>query len=133
MSTPTIRVRDWMTTFPVTIGDDQPLAEAHARMRQHEIRHLPVLRSGKLVGLVSDGDLALCEATVAIDPTGTSVEEAMATDVWSVAPEMPLIDAVTEMIRHKRGCAIVVEQGQVVGVLTTIDALAALRHLLVAA
>jgi acetoin utilization protein AcuB len=117
----------------VTIGDDRPLAEAHARMRQHEIRHLPVLRRGQLVGVVSDRDLALCEAMEEIDTARTSVEEAMTTDVWSVAPEMPLIDAVSEMIRHKRGCAIVVEGNQVVGVLTTIDALAALRHLLFAA
>ena len=55
MKTPTIA--EFMTCWPQTIVPEQPLAEAHALMWTHKIRHLPVLHRGKLVGMVSMDDL----------------------------------------------------------------------------
>ena len=43
-------VQKYMTTSPHTIGDDQPMSLAHRMMREHKIRHLPVLRGAKIVG-----------------------------------------------------------------------------------
>ena len=52
------RVREVMTPAPVTIAPEAPLAAALAAMRQHEIRHLPVVDSdGRFVGIVTDRDL----------------------------------------------------------------------------
>jgi acetoin utilization protein AcuB len=50
-------VERYMTTSPHTVGQDQKLSQAHKIMRAHEIRHLPVLQGGKLVGVLSDRDL----------------------------------------------------------------------------
>ena len=54
-------IRDYMTESPHSIGANQTLATAHEMMRAHQIRHLPVLRAGKLVGIVSQRDLYLVE------------------------------------------------------------------------
>jgi acetoin utilization protein AcuB len=43
-------VQKYMTTSPHTVGADQTLAHAHSVLREHRIRHLPVLRGGQLVG-----------------------------------------------------------------------------------
>jgi CBS domain-containing protein len=48
-------VKDVMTNDPVTIGPDAPLSEAAARMLERKIGCLPVLRDGKLVGIVTEG------------------------------------------------------------------------------
>jgi acetoin utilization protein AcuB len=53
----TLTVERFMTRSPLTIGQDQPLAAAHRMMREHRVRHLPVLDGGMLVGVVSQRDL----------------------------------------------------------------------------
>jgi CBS domain-containing protein len=55
-------VQKYMTTAPHSIGTDQPLARAHEMMRSLDIRHLPVLSGGQLVGMLTDRDLALIES-----------------------------------------------------------------------
>lgn len=119
-----------MTEAPFSIGVDQPLALAHEMMRAHRIRHLPVLRAGKLVGLLSQRDLYLVETLRDVDPTRDRVEEAMSQKAYAVGPGTSL-DRVTErMAAKKYGCAVVMEGGEVIGVFTTTDALRALTALL---
>jgi CBS domain-containing protein len=50
------RVRDVMTTALITVEPDTTLEECMALMTEHKIRHLPVLRDGRLAGLISIGD-----------------------------------------------------------------------------
>jgi len=49
-------VRDVMTKALITVGPDTTLEECLALMTEHKIRHLPVLRDGRLAGLISIGD-----------------------------------------------------------------------------
>ena len=51
-------VRSVMTSAPLTVEVDAPLREAQDLMIDHEIRHLPVVEAGRLVGIVSDRDVA---------------------------------------------------------------------------
>ena len=44
------KISDFMTASPHLIGAEQPLARAHDIMRKNDLRHLPVLHGGKLVG-----------------------------------------------------------------------------------
>ncbi len=113
----------FMTTSPYSVGQEQKLSQAHKLMRSHNIRHLPVLHGGKLVGVLSDRDLHLIESLRDVDPDRVLVEEAMSPTVYTVAPTTPLEDVVREMAHHKYGCAVVVDNGKVVGVFTTIDAM----------
>ena len=52
------RVRQWMTTDPVTTGPDLPVEEALAIMFTRHFRHLPVVVDGRTLGIVSLRDLA---------------------------------------------------------------------------
>jgi acetoin utilization protein AcuB len=119
-------VLEFMTPSPYTIGDDQSLSRAHELMREHRIRHLPVLHGGKLVGVVSLGDLHLLETLGRFDLTGATVDEAMTPDPYVVTPDTPLQEVAAEMAEHKYGTAIVARGQRVVGIFTTTDALRAL-------
>ncbi len=128
MSTKTIG--KYMTPSPHSIGSEQTLTAAHDLMREHSIRHLPVLHGGKLVGLVSLRDLHLVETLKDVDPEQVTIDEAMTTEVYTVAPETPLADVVRVMLDSKLGSAVVVDGPHVAGVFTTTDALKALLELL---
>jgi acetoin utilization protein AcuB len=123
-------IRKFMTADPHTIGQEQSLTVAHRMMREHRVRHLPVLEGGKLVGLLSQRDLLLIETLRDVDPDKTTVEEAMTRDVYLAAPNTPLEEAARVMAEHKYGSAIVVDRGKIAGVFTTVDALSALVQLL---
>jgi len=118
-----LTVADRMTKTPHLIGAEQSMKTAHDLMRTHEIRHLPVLHGGKLIGLLSLRDLHLVETLPDVDPETVRVEEAMTQDVYAVEPKTPLKQVVKEMVARKLGSAVVVEGTKVVGVFTTIDAL----------
>ncbi|HET9953548.1 MAG TPA: CBS domain-containing protein [Polyangiaceae bacterium] len=116
------RVQQYMTPSPITIGRNQPMSVAHRLMREHEIRHLPVLEAGRVLGIVSAGDLHLVETLRDVDPNRVTVEEAMTENPYTVPPSEPLDRVVTEMAEHKYGCALVVDHHKVVGIFTTVDA-----------
>ena len=99
-------------------------------MRELHIRHLPVLEGGKVVGVLSDRDLYFIETLKDVDANKVSVEEAMTPLPYSVSPDAPLNGVVQEMAEHKYGSAIVMQNGKLVGVLTTTDVLRAFAELL---
>ena len=121
----------YMTVLPQFIAPDQKLIEAHKVMRSNRIRHLPVIDHGRLVGIVSMGDLHLMETLDPVDPEEDRVEDAMTADPYVVASDAPLEDVARTMAEHKYGSAIVLDRGEVKGIFTTIDALRALLDLLV--
>jgi acetoin utilization protein AcuB len=119
-------IAEVMTRSPHTIGRDQRLARAHDMMREHDLRHLPVLDGGKLVGVLSERDLYFVEAIAGTDQKLDPVAEAMATDLYVVAPGDAVAEVARTMGQHKYGCAVVVDRGHVVGIFTATDALALL-------
>jgi acetoin utilization protein AcuB len=127
---PSLRVRDYMTAVPHSIGLDQPLSVAHSMMREHAIRHLPVLAGGKLVGILSDRDLNSVETLSDVDPTVVAIEEAMTSDVHVASPETPLSEVANEMAEHRYGSTVVIDSSKVVGIFTTVDACRALADVL---
>ena len=123
-------LQKYMTTTPHSIGKDQTLERAHQVMRDHRIRHLPVLEGGKLVGIVTERDLHLVETLRDVDPREVLVEEAMSTHVYAVAPDTALDVVAESLAEHKYGSAVVIQNGKVVGIFTTNDACRALVELL---
>ena len=112
-----------MTPQPLTIGRDQPLLNAHRLMRDHRVRHLPVLERGELVGIVSQRDLYFLETLRGVDVEDDIVEDAMTSDTYAVAPDAPIAAVAKHMARHRYGCAVVIERGRVAGIFTATDAL----------
>ncbi len=125
-----LTVREFMTAGPHTIGADQPIAAANRLMREHRIRHLPVLDGDRLVGILTSRDLQLIESLPGVDSLVMTVEEAMTPDPYTIGPDSSLEWVALEMAEHKYGSTVVVEDAKVVGVFTTGDALRALTELL---
>jgi acetoin utilization protein AcuB len=127
-------VRDSMTREVVTVGPETTAAEALALCREKGIRHLPVLEGGWLVGMISDRDLR--SATPALGDSDRAealerirVADEMAKEVATVRPEDPIEEAAIEMYERKIGCLPVVDDGDLVGIVTSSDVMRAFVRL----
>ena len=120
------QVYRWMTPAPFTVTRDTGLAAAHETMRRHEIRHLPILDEGDLVGVVDERDLAIAERFP--EAQRMAVGEIMSPEPYAVHPSTPLAEVAGEMAKRRHGVAIVVAKGHVVGVFTAVDGLRALAE-----
>lgn len=115
-------IQRYMTTTPATIGKDQTISSAAQVMREHRIRHLPVLEAGQIVGILTERDIALVERLKDVDPTTTLVEDAMTDNPYTTHPDAPITEVTSHMAEHKYGAAVVVQNHKVVGIFTTVDA-----------
>lgn len=121
-------VRDFMTPRPCAVDARLRLRDAADRMEANNIRHLLVVEDNVLVGIVSSRDLVLASALAGDDAL---VRTAMSPNVYTCGPETPLEEAVLAMEEHRWGSAVIVDRGEAIGILTTTDALYALRWVLV--
>ncbi len=80
--------------------------------------------------MLSQRDIYFVETIQGVDPVEVSVEDAMTQDAYQVQPTARLHTVVAAMAKKKIGSAVVVEDGKVVGVFTTTDALTVLSELL---
>src|SRR5262245_3259246 len=135
------RVRDAMTSNPVTIDPEAPVETATATMRERGLRHLPVVDdTGRLLGIVTDRDLrsAVLGPVIAEHvPAGhrhrlselarrlddVRVRHAMTWDAVTVGPDVPLAQAAAMMADARIGSLPVVERERLVGILTERDLL----------
>ncbi len=130
MSKPIPQIMKHMTPAPHSIGSDQTIATAARMMNDHHIRHLPVLRGGRLLGILTDRDIKLIETFRDVDASKITVEEAMTEQPYTVSPEAALDEVVETMAANKYGSAVIVQNQKVVGIFTTVDACEALCQLL---
>jgi CBS domain-containing protein len=117
-------VGELMTRDLVTLKETQNLAVADELLRLHRIRHLPVVREDKLVGLITHRDLLKALADRSQDPAKQPMWAAdiMTRSVRTVRPDMSLREAVGMMLDNKFGCLPVVgEAGNLLGILTEAD------------
>jgi acetoin utilization protein AcuB len=123
-------IRKFMTPTPRTIGVDQTLQDASEWMRKLQVRHLPVLKAGELVGIVSERDIHLLLTFAEQDALNMPVEEAMTPDPFFTTPDTPLAEVAALMAKRKYGSAVVMDNKKVVGIFTAVDALEALSDML---
>ncbi len=123
------KIDKYMTPMPHTIGNDIPVKTALEMLRKHGIRHLPVQKGGKLVGVLTDRDIKL--AASFNGSSELSVEDVMTPDPYIARPQTPVDEVAIQMAEHKYGCAIIEqENGKVVGIFTATDGLRVLAELL---
>lgn len=122
-------VAEHMTKTPCSVGYDQTVVEAALRMRELDVRHLPVMRGSRLVGIVSQRDLAILEAISTAHPSELTVADAMTPRPYTVSPETPLEEVSAAMAEHKYGAVVVVEDGEPKGIFTTTDAVRLLAQM----
>ena len=117
-------IKSVMTPFPYAIEADAPLRQARNRMLQHEIRHLPVTRRHRLVGVLTDRDLKRAlDPSLGLAPKNELfVEDVMVADAYAVSMDEPLDHVLAEMAERHIGCALVVKGDQLAGIFTSTDA-----------
>jgi acetoin utilization protein AcuB len=133
-----VTARELMTENPATLTAQATIAEAWDLMRELEIRHVPVIQGGALVGMLSDRDLARVDigsllmaegAAAAGQDLGTPIAGLMSTDVIFVQPETELSDVIDLLIESRVGALPVVDADTraVVGIVSYIDVLRAMQ------
>jgi acetoin utilization protein AcuB len=110
-----------MTANPITISPQDTLATAREKMTNGKFRRLPVVQEGVLVGILTDRDILRFVGS----EERTRVVGAMTETPLTIPPTMPVEDAVHLMRKHQVSGLPVVEQGKVVGIITTSDILQA--------
>jgi acetoin utilization protein AcuB len=120
----------YMTAQPWTIERNATLGDARQLMLKHDIRHLPVFDSGRLVGVVSDRDLRLLEAVGGPDTQTKQVGAAMTDKPFVVTGDTAVDEIVQIMSEHKYGSVIVMGRHGIEGVFTTVDACRVLADVL---
>jgi cystathionine beta-synthase len=109
----------------VTVGAAETVLAAHGRMKLYDMSQLPVMRDGHIVGIVDEEDLLL-EVFEHPERFNEPVSEIMESHLVTVAPDAPLPQL---MEIFKRGLvAIVVDRGELLGLITRIDLLNWLRR-----
>jgi predicted transcriptional regulator len=121
-----MKVRDVMTVVGLTVTrPDDDLALAGQMMLWANVRHLPVVRAGVVVGVVSQHDLMRSSAAPGRAWPRLTVEEVMSAPPVTIDPDAPVPTAISMMLSRNVGCLPVVAEARLVGIVTTTDLL---RH-----
>jgi CBS domain-containing protein len=128
-----MRVRDIMTSPALVIGPEATVPAATSLMREHRIRHLPVVEDGRLVGMISRGDLREASMSASINAdqyelhfmlNKLTVGKLMTRKVHTITPDAFLVHAAELMTENKiAGLPVVDEKGAVIGIVTESDLL----------
>jgi CBS domain-containing protein len=124
-----MQIANWMTRDPVCISPDDTLAKAKELMDAGRFRRLPVLEYGKLVGIITERDLRQHWSYL----DSTKVGSAMTPDPVTITPRTTAEDVARLLLLHKIGGVPVVENGKLVGIVSTSDLLRALLNVVRAA
>jgi acetoin utilization protein AcuB len=128
----TVVVADWMSEAVLAVESFDSINIARQLMAKHRVNQLPVVEGEKVVGIVTDRDIRDAYPTsmainrsTAIDDFAdrVTVEEVMSHNVFTVAPETPLLAAVALLKKQRIGALPVVKGQALVGIITRSDVL----------
>ena len=124
-------VKNWMSKNVVTIDANDAMQDAMSVLKEHGIRMLPVMKKGKLVGIVTDRDLKKASASDATTLeihellyllTKIKVNDIMTRDPIAVPPDYTVEETARVLLDGKiSGAPVVDDYGQVVGIITQTD------------
>ncbi len=119
---PAPTVSDAMTPSPSCITLPATIGDARAMMEEHAIRHLPLATDeGELIGMVTDRDLRVADG-VAGGANDIALELIGTDPPYVVDADTPLHRVLNDMADERKGSAMVTQDGELVGILTTTDA-----------
>ena len=113
-----------MTPFPFYVDISDTLLHARDLMREHEVRHLPVVKGHELLGILTDRDLKRAlDPDLGLPPkTELFVRDVYLPDPYVVDDHSPLDDVLEHMATHHLGSALVTKHGRLAGIFTSTDA-----------
>ena len=117
------KIAEVMTDRPRAIAPETSIREAARLMEEEDVGSLPVVEEGaRLVGIVTDRDIAIRAVARGLEPEGTSVMDIASKEVYGLTPEDDLDDALEMMARARvRRLPIVVRDNELVGMLAQAD------------
>jgi acetoin utilization protein AcuB len=128
----------WMSLEVHTVKPRDSVAHARALLEERRINQLPVVKDGKLVGIVTDRDLRDAMSAVATAarsagsfqqapeaPDQTPLEAVMSHNVITLSPHSSLVTAAELMRRERIGSVPIVDGDSLVGIVTRSDVLEA--------
>jgi acetoin utilization protein AcuB len=125
-----LTVNDLMTAVPDTVTPQTPLRTVIGIMKTGGYRQIPVLDKGKIVGIITDRDIRLImNSPVVLHDRSqdeelmahVTVESCMTPNPVTVTPEMPAYRAAEMLSMYKFGALPVIEDGTLVGIISTTD------------
>ena len=121
-----MHIANWMTRNPSFITPQDTLAQAKKMMDDGHFRRLPVVENGKLEAIITERDLRQHWGYL----DSTKVSAAMTSGPVTINPDVKVEDAVQLMLKYKIGGLPIVEEGKLIGILSTSDVLRALLEVL---
>jgi acetoin utilization protein AcuB len=121
-------IKNFMTPAPISVGLRQTVEYARDLMNHYHIRHLPVVEGGWCVGLLTERDARLALSLTKDLVGGYLVQDVYLPEPYRV-PSTERLDRVLEhMLENHIGSALVVDDGKLTGIFTTMDAVSTLRE-----
>jgi CBS domain-containing protein len=115
-------IRDLMTENPCSIDADKSVAYAAKMMRDEDVGLAPIVEGDKLIGTLTDRDIAVRVVAEGKDPEQTTVREVASTNIVTIDPQQDLDEALRLMAKHQvRRLPVVEEDGKLVGVVAQAD------------
>lgn len=115
-------IREVMTSKLCTIDADKPVAYAAKMMRDEDVGLAPIVEGDRLVGTLTDRDIAVRVVAEGRDPESTLARDVASTDLVTVDPQQELDEALRLMAQHQvRRIPVVEEDGRIVGILAQAD------------
>lgn len=122
-----MKLREIMKASPWTVTEIDHLGDAHRLMARYRIRHLPVVREGKLCGILSERDILEYRAKTAFreDWWRAPVSAAMVASPQTAGPDDSLTEVAGRLAAARIGAMPIVERGRLIGLITVTDVLEA--------
>lgn len=114
-------VKDAMTSDVRTAEPSQSLSDVALVMKQEDVGSVPVVDSGRLIGMLTDRDIVIRGIADGSDPHAIQAGDIASRDLVTVRPDDDLDDALRLMAQHQVRRLPVVEDGRLVGVVAQAD------------
>ena len=115
-------VRELMTRNPCSIDSDKSVTYAAKMLRDEDVGLAPIVDGDRLVGTVTDRDIAIRVVAEGKDPESTKVKEIASINLVTVDPQEDLEVAVKLMAKHQvRRLPVIEEGGRLVGLVAQAD------------
>ena len=123
------KIKAVMTRYPFTVSPQSTIREALQTMDRYDIRHIPVTESEKVIGVLSEREIRRFESVM--DADKVAARDVMVSNPYFVTHGTPLVEVVKVMQSKKIGSAVITKNnGEILGIFTTTDALRILAELL---